>query len=287
MAQPPIEAEIASESGGAKSAIQSIDRAVALLNVIAAAGPAGESLGVIAAATGIHASTARTLLSSLGVHGLLDQDARSRRYRLGPRFFELRRLYDSQADLAAVAAPILKELWERSRETVHLAVLQGGRRIDLSVLVSPQLLNVNPTITSLAEQERPADNSSANALFTTAAGKVLLLGMSPDERREHLHAIGAIVTTHGTVDPERALKDLAKVEATGVATNFEDEEPGVCGVAAPVFDGHGDVCAALCIGYPSVRRSPSYDAILQQLVVEGAQRISTSLGAGSEAVPDA
>lgn len=268
------------ERVGLKSSIQSIDRAVAMLTVIADAGRAGVVLGSIAGATGVHASTARTILSSLVTHGFVDQDARSRRYRLGPAVFELNKRYAAQLDLAAVAAPYIRRVWEASRETVHLAVLQSGRRVDLSVLVSPQILNVNPTVGGGAETENAAsDASSVNSLYTTAAGKILLLSMSAAVRAQHLAQIGAVVTPHGTISAEDVLEDLAIVEATGIATNLEDEEPGVCGIAAPIFDADGAVCAALCIGYPAVRRSAAYDEVLRTLAREAAEEVSIALGA--------
>ncbi|MFT4029417.1 MAG: IclR family transcriptional regulator [Protaetiibacter sp.] len=262
-----------------KSPIQSIDRAVAMLNVIAEAGRAGIVLSAVAAATGVHASTARTILNSLVVHGFVDQDA-ARRYRLGPAVFELNRRYAAQSDLASVAAPVIRRLWEESRETVHLAVLQGGRRVDLSVLVSPQLLNVNPMLGARAEMDDTAEESTyANSLFTTAAGKILLLTMSAEERAAHLAEIGAVVTPKGASSADSVLEQLAAVEEARIATNDEEEVLGVCGIAAPVVDDTGAIRAALCIGYPSVRKSPEYEARLRQLVVAAADELSTALGA--------
>ncbi|MHA7984478.1 IclR family transcriptional regulator [Rathayibacter sp. CAU 1779] len=264
---------------GTKSPIQSIDRAVAMLGVIADAGPAGEVLTAIASATGVHASTARTLLTSLAFHGFVDQDQQSRRYRIGPAVFELERKYSAQSDLATVAAPVMRKLWEDSRETVHLAVLQGGRRVDLAVLVSPQLLNVNPTLAAQPDTSEVTSSASANSLYTTAAGKILLLTLSAEERMAHLEQIGAVVTSRGASSLEHVRAELAEVEASGLARNDEEEEPGVCGIAAPILDNAGVIRAALCIGYPSVRKSAEYDELLRRLVVDAATELSAALGA--------
>lgn len=115
--------------------VQALDRAVGLLNAIAEAGPHGVTLRALAERALLPASTARTLLASLVAHGLVAQTSRERRYLLGTRFFELNRRFTSQADLSVVAAPVLHDLWKRTEETIHLAVLHGAQRADIAVLV--------------------------------------------------------------------------------------------------------------------------------------------------------
>lgn len=244
-----------------RSPIQSIDRATELLGVIAAAGPAGIALTPLASEVGLRGSTARTLLSALVMNGLVGQVGQGRRYVLGPRLFELNRVHQLQHDLASVAAPVLRGLWERTDETVHLATLQNGRRADLSVLVSRQLLGVNPT-------NMGAVDDPVGALGRTAAGKVLLAGLDAVEL--------------GRLFPEEdagALEaELALARDAGHAVNVEEEVLGVCGVAAPVLDPAGTVVGAVCIGYPSARRSPNRERELVAAVVAAAAEVSGLIG---------
>src|SRR3546814_12360620 len=86
----------------------------------------------------------------------------------------------------------------------------------------------------------------ADPLAHTAAGKVLLAGASPAE----LLNLTAHTANRAQLDAE-----LAAVRSAGYATNFEEETPGVCGIAAPVRDHTGRVPAAIGVGYPSARRS--------------------------------
>lgn len=252
--------------GAVKSPIQTIDRVAALLESVAGAGPAGIGLSQATDAVGLRASTGRTLLSALVMHGLVAQIESTRRYVLGPRFFELNRTYTLQNDLGAVAAPVLRDLWETSRETVQLATLQHGRRVDVSVLVGPQLLNVNPTaMRSAPEPVEP--------LIHTAAGKVLLAGL-PEGERDRLLASGRT-----EFDRARVLTELAAVTGDGYATNHDEEVTGVCGIAAPVRDHSGRVVAALCVGYPSARRSAEYESRLRAATTASAAELSRLLGA--------
>ncbi|WP_163543216.1 IclR family transcriptional regulator [Occultella kanbiaonis] len=257
-------------TGAQRSSIQVIDRTVALLRALAGAGPGGLALKDLTAAVGLRPSTGRTLLSALVTHGLARQSEPERRYLLGPTFFELNRSYVEQSDLASVAAPVLRELWLATDETVHLSVLKDARRVDLSVLVSQQLLNINPTVARFTD-----DN--AVPPFRTAAGKILFAGQSAQRRAAMLE----VAPWRAAVDRTPAeLEELVEQVLTqGYATNYEEEEPGVCGVAAPVRDHTGRTVAALCVGYPSVRHSPLHAEALRTAVVESATALSALLGA--------
>lgn len=158
-----------------RTAIQAIDRTVGLLDVVAGVGSHGIGLGDLAQQVGLPSSTARTLLASLVAHGLVAQHATSRHYLLGSRFFELNRRFVLQTDLSAAAAPVLRTLWERTQETVHLAVFHGYRRVDIAVLVGPQLLTIDPTTARFVD-------ASATPPYRTAAGKVLFAGLPRPER---------------------------------------------------------------------------------------------------------
>lgn len=259
----------ASRGPATRSSIQVIDRAVAMLRAIAEAGGNGLALKDVTTAAGLRPSTGRTLLSALATHGLVRQAGAGKAYLLGPTFFELNRSYVAQADLASVAAPVLQDLWQSTQETVHLSVLKNGHRVDLSVLVGPQLLNVNPTTAHF-------DDPFATPPFGTAAGKVLFAGLSPAERSRLLAAAPWRDAVSGT--DKEIFAHAETVAAQGYATNYEEDAPGVCGVAAPVRDHTGTTVAALCIGYPAARHSPTHDESLRASVVAAAEHLSALLG---------
>lgn len=257
-----------------RTPIQVIDRTVDLLTVIAGSGAGGIALKDLTAAVGLRPSTARTLLAALVSHGLVRQVEGSRKYLLGATFFSLTRSYVARADLSAIAGPVLQDLWERTQETVHLSILTHAQRVDIAVLVSPQLLNINPTTIRF-------DDGPPTPPYRTAAGRVLLAGHTPRERAELLDRFPWRPDPTPREEVEALLERVAR---DGWATNYEEDAPGVCGVAAPVHDHTGRVIAALCIGYPSVRHTPGHDAELRDAVVGAADELSALLGAGSQAV---
>ncbi|RCK68750.1 IclR family transcriptional regulator [Desertihabitans brevis] len=251
-----------------RTAIQAIDRSVALLDAIADAGPTGVPLSELAETTGLATSTARTLLSSLVEHGLVAQGGR-RRYLLGARFFELNRRFVTQTDLSAVAAPVLRALWERTEETVHLAVLQGLRRVDIAVLVGPQLLTVSPTSARFTD-------ATSTPLYRTAAGKMLFSGLDRASRLAMLAE--APWDSRGRPGEDELMAAMDDVAAQGYATNVEEEMAGVCGVAAPVQDQAGRTVAAVCLGYPAVRHTDAHATWLREEAVGAAAELTLLLG---------
>ena len=87
--------------------IQSLARASAIIDVIADADEEGVGLSAISKATALNKTTAFNLLASLVTLRLLEQDAHSRRYRLGLRSLELGRLVQQRLHISHLARPIL------------------------------------------------------------------------------------------------------------------------------------------------------------------------------------
>lgn len=258
-----------------RSPIQVIDRSVALLTEIAAAGAVGISLKDLTATVGLRSSTARTVLSALVAHGLVRQV--ERHYLLGSTFFDLNRSYVAQSDLATVGTPVLRDLWRATSETVHLSLLKDAQRVDISVLVSPQLLNINPT------SARFEDGPVAPP-YRTAAGKVLLAGLTREQRETLLASAPWQRAGTGGLSDDEVHAMAEQVVAQGYATNLEEEAQGVCGVAAPVANHTGTTVAALCVGYPTVRHTPNHSEALRIAVMRSAAEFSALLGAPASSV---
>jgi DNA-binding IclR family transcriptional regulator len=261
----------------ARSPIQSIDRAARLLFLLAEAGREGLELRQLVTATELKTSTAHSLLSALVTHRLAERVPGQRKYRLGSAFFELHRRYLTQFDLAPLAARPARELWERTAETVFVSVLgNDARRVDLITLVGPQTLSVN----SMRGGSGDATKQGRFGLHASAAGKVFLAGMNRAGVEDLLRSHELTPLTANTITSlEDVLDELDRVRARGFATNFEESDVGVCGIAAPLLDAAGVTVASLCIGYPAGRHSDNYMAALQRELLRTAEQISVLLGA--------
>src|SRR5690606_21270787 len=110
--------------------VQSVERALELLKILGESH--GEmSLSEIASKAALRAPTCHHLLATLVKHGFVGQSRRSRSYYLGPRITELSNQRLKQFSLVDIAMPGLHALNDQTRESVHLAVLQGHSLVTL------------------------------------------------------------------------------------------------------------------------------------------------------------
>ena len=118
-------------ANGDRHSIQSVDRALFLLETIAEAG--GEAtLTELANRTGLNISTCHHLLATLIQRGFAAKVPGRRLYALGARILYLGHAC-LQVDLPRRAQPYLETINRVTGETVHLAALQGDNVVTLAV----------------------------------------------------------------------------------------------------------------------------------------------------------
>src|SRR4051794_31420420 len=115
--------ESARESGTTSSGVQSVDRAITALSLLAEAGELGVTQ--IAAALEVHKSTAFRLLATLEKHALVEQNAERGRYRLGIGIIQLAGATSVRLDVVQESRPVSRQLAESLGETVNVAVLSS------------------------------------------------------------------------------------------------------------------------------------------------------------------
>ncbi len=120
--------------------VQSVARAAALLACFAD-GDAAHTLSELARRTELNVSTAHRLLSTLCAQGLLRRDASGERYLPGPLLLRLARSSLLAAGFTEVS-DLLRELAERTRESVSLGVIDGDEVVVLASVGSPEPLRI-------------------------------------------------------------------------------------------------------------------------------------------------
>ncbi|MDN5767591.1 MAG: IclR family transcriptional regulator [Humibacillus sp.] len=202
-----------------RSGVQSIDRAVRLLELLAEAG-GSMRLNDLAEATGLPQPTIHRLLRALVANGHVCQDA-SRQYALGPRLIRLGQLAGD--GLAARAQPFLVELVELTGETAAVAVLERDQATFVAQVPSDRPLAVYIE----AGEQAPA--------HCTGVGRALLSQGSDTRVRELLARTGTPALTPDTVTDIRALlTQLAAVRQAGWTQDSGEYQLGVRCIAAPV-----------------------------------------------------
>lgn len=124
---------------GNSTSVQSVDRAIAILEILARDG--ATRVTDLAASLDVHKSTAFRLLAALEQGGLVEQTGERGRYRLGFGVVRLAGAATAQLDLSRESRPVCLRLAEEIGETVNIAVGRGGDAVNVSQVRGPAAIS--------------------------------------------------------------------------------------------------------------------------------------------------
>ncbi|MDT7709809.1 MAG: hypothetical protein QOG20_5416 [Pseudonocardiales bacterium] len=229
-----------SNTAGRDGGVQSVDRAISVLEILARRGEAGVS--EVASEIDVHKSTAFRLLGALEGRGLVEQAADRGKYRLGFGLIPLAGAVSDRLDVTRQGRAVCHRLAEEMSETINVAVLQEHWAVNVDQARGPSTVATHNWIGRLTP------------LHCTSSGKVLLAHIAAEHRAALLAASGMKRMTAATVTSAAELDaELERVRAVGHAVALEEYETGLNAVAAPILDRAGEVIAALSVSGPSYR----------------------------------
>lgn len=243
---------------------QVLVKAMALLEVLLDGQP--HSVSDLARRTQINRTTAHRLLATLEDHRMVQRDPETERVRLGFKFLEFSRVLLEHSDLRRIASPYLHRLSEISGETAYLTMLEGDLVVYVDLVESPHAVRLQKQVGATAP------------LHCTAAGKALLAQLDPRRVRTILARTGLPARTNQTIRSLEALEQhLAEVRAKGYAVDLEEDQDGVCCVAAAIPGSDGPR-AALVIAGPAYRLTPELLEGLGVRTMEVAREVARQMG---------
>jgi IclR family acetate operon transcriptional repressor len=252
-------------TNGDRHSIQSVDRALLLLETIAEAG--GETtLTDLATRTGLNISTCHHLLATLIQRGFATKVPGRRLYALGARILYLGHAC-LQVDLPRRAQPYLENINRATGETVHLAALQGDNVVTLAVREARHAVRVETG--KIGKVEAP---------HATSVGKAILAWLPEDEIRRILAAGMKRYTDKTITELPALLESLRIVRRNGYALDREEYLPGVICVGACVYDRTGAAAGAISVTGIKPRHDDHRIAELGSIVRRHAERLSAALG---------
>lgn len=239
-----------------------VSKALTLLELLAEWKGGSATLSELARAAGLPKSSTHRLLRELELHDLVDRVGL--KYRVGGRFFEmsLSARWSQHGHMRDVAAPILEQLYERTRLTVHLAVLQGRDVLYLEKITAPH----GSGIPSRVGGRMPAT--------CTALGKALLAYSPPAVVRAALVGEVARPTKWSPREPTLLLEQLRLAASTGAAHEHDEAKVGLSCVAAPVLIGTRPLAAISLSGYRWTNDPKAYVPLLRGAAADIAKRLS-------------
>ncbi|PRY02322.1 IclR family transcriptional regulator [Allonocardiopsis opalescens] len=248
------------------SSVQSVDRAVSVLEILARHGAAGVT--EIAVELGVHKSTAFRLLDVLENRGLVEQAEERGKYQLGLGIVRLAGATAAQLDIVQEGQPVCERLAEELGETVNIAIADGDGAVNVVQTIGAAAI----TGYNWVGRRTP--------LHATSSGKVLLAFMPPDQRRNLLPRRLPRHTEHTLTSAARLREELVAVVERGYATCEEELEVGLNSVAAPVRSFNGSVIAALSVSGPAFRLTGERLPAVAARTAEAADEVSRRMGFG-------
>lgn len=258
----------AARSPDARSAVQSVERAVALLRAVAAGGRDGRRLTDLAASAGLSKSTTHRMLGALAEARLVEQDPESRLFFPGVGLFLLGTASAARFSIVEIARPALLRLAEEVGDTVFLSVPVENDWVCVDRQVGPFPIR---TLT--------VDVGDRGPLGVGSGGLALLAFRGDDEIEACIAANAARLPGYRHFDPAGMRRFVSATRRQRYAFIDGLLVEGMSAVGVPVCDASGRPVAALSVAAISSRLSAPRRRTVVPKLQEQARRIEAQLAA--------
>ena len=265
---------LSSRRGSDVGSSKSLQKALRLLLHLGECGPE-MSMTQLTGDLGLNKTTVFRLLNAMQKFELIEKNPANERYRLGLRLHELGCRALESRPLRNEAHSFLVELARLANESVSIAVPEAGGIVCLDRVDCRD---------SIITARTPV--GARFHAHCTAAGKAILAWLPDEEIRAIIKRNGMPSFTSNTHTKfDNLMNDLALIRHRGYATDNNELEKGLSGIAAPVFVRGSDLVAALGIAGPSGRFQLEEFEKKVALLKDFAIRLSIALGRHSSELP--
>lgn len=254
--------------------IQSIEVGGRLLTTLAEVGEP-MTLKDLAQRSDMPAAKAHPYLVSFGKLGLIEQDAASSRYELGPLALQLGLACLRRLNPVRLGTQITTALAAQLHQTVALAVWG----------------NAGPTIVHIEESSHPIHinmrTGTVMSLFKTATGRVFAAYLPEPVVTHYIetasHHAFAYPKSNMRSSWQAMQKTLKEIRKQGMAQVVGEPLPGINALSAPVFDHEGHLALVVTVLGPTALFDPALDgdnaAALRACCAELSHRLGHSAAA--------
>lgn len=229
--------------------VNAVERALRLLAEVDQFGSGELGVSELAHRTGIPKSTAFRLLHTLETSGAIQRSGNG--FRTGPLFGDNLALPTDPwiSRVQVVLTPFLSVLYEATRETCQLTVLQQDE-----VLFLNKLHGVH-------RAHSPSRIGGRAPAHCTSLGKVLLAFDRAAADRVCESELPAF-TDRTITDGDELRVELSRVARTRIGVDDNEYVEGVSSVASIVLDADGHPCASLALTGPTEVAAAGYEQLL-------------------------
>lgn len=249
--------------------IQSVRRAGAILRELGS-GPRPLGVTELSERLGLAKATVYGLLRSLEVEELVERDAETGKYRLGPTLLQLGNAYLDSHELRARSLLWADALATRTSEAVRVGVPNGP-----NVLIVHHVFRPDDSVQIL-------EVGAAIPWHVSALGKAIAAYDGEEVRRRLLDGPLPRLTGRTITDPGELERALEEVHRTGVAIEDQEAVIGEAEIAGAILDHDGVPRGAIGVAGPVERLLP--DGVVRDDLVaavkESARGLTRDLGGG-------
>ncbi|WP_162462984.1 IclR family transcriptional regulator [Paenibacillus psychroresistens] len=221
------------------------------------------SLMDIARKLDLPTSSTYKILQNLLARGYLETDSHEKMFRLGQKLFEIGARYVQNISLTEAFQRVARPIVEEINETVYLAIRSGDKILYIAEQQSSQPVR----FVSHVGMKLP--------LHSTALGKILLSYMDNEDIRQLYKTNELGVMTESTIqDLDVLMEQLEEVRKTGLAYSLGETLLGIHCIAAPIYNIHREMIAALSISILSARITDTLWQQTKELVQKAAKNLS-------------
>ncbi|SDI43857.1 IclR family transcriptional regulator [Propionivibrio dicarboxylicus] len=260
---------MANNDNESPSGTQSLFRGLQLMEELSNY-PNGCPLARLAEETGLSKSTAHRLLQGLQSAGYVTAAPTHGSYRLTTKCVAVGQKALSSLNVIHVAARHVEALNLDTGETVNLSSLEDGRAIMIYKLEANRgMIRTRAYV----GQHISLYCSAMGKLFLTHAFKGKIDAYWESHRDE------ITTLTRNTITDLAAMhKEIAAIEKCGYAVDREENEMGICCVAAPIFDVMGNMPYSVSVSLTTAKLKELGEKAVAAKVIATAQKISQELG---------
>ena len=187
-------------------------------------------------------ATVQRILKTLKQYGFLEQDLKSRLYRLGPVYFRFLGTLESAYPITRTAVPYMDRLQVRTLETVHLNIIDGLERVCIDHIESSQHLKASMPI------------GHRSPLYAGASSKCLLAFSPLEFRQQYFRQVALVALTDNTLtDFTELAAEIERTRSRGYSLSLGERTPGLGSLSAPVLSHDGNILAAISLAIPEIR----------------------------------
>ncbi|WP_459998028.1 IclR family transcriptional regulator [Paradesulfitobacterium aromaticivorans] len=251
-----------------RSMVPAVETAIKILEYLSRFKHRASTLSDISKNISINKSTCHRILKVLENSNFVFYNEEKKQYSLGSHLVVLGTRASEFIDYLELSKPHLKWLCQETQQTVVLLEPISNNRLMYIAKEEPPL---PVRVTVNIGQRFP--------LTSASFGKCFLAFMDEMKAEEIIKNIGLRQFTNKTItNLKEFTQELEHVRRKGYAESHEEYLPGVCGVAAPVFDLHGNVKQVISCLFLAQQPDTDNVSLYGSKVLEAATKLTKILG---------